>query len=68
MQAERIGSHYSHNGPINLISRPNCYICKDASVDTHIDATYVGHLSLLTSSDYVRCQLSAMTDDGHMSY
>ena len=23
------------------------------------------HLSSLTSSDYVRCQMSAMTDDGH---
>ena len=45
MQAERIGSHFSHNGPINFISRPDCYIFKDASVDTHIDATYVRHLS-----------------------
>ena len=31
MQAERIGSHFSHNGPINFISRLDCYICKDAS-------------------------------------
>ena len=36
MQAEHIGSHFSHNGPINFISRPDCYIYKDASVDTHI--------------------------------
>ena len=46
MQVERIGSHFSHNGQINFVSRPDCYICKDASVDTHID---VRHLSLLTS-------------------
>ena len=45
MQAERIGSHFSNNGPINLISCPDCYICKDASVDTHIEATYVLYLS-----------------------
>ena len=47
MQAEGVGSHFSHNGPINFISRPDCYICKDASVDTHIHATYFRHLSLL---------------------
>ena len=29
---------------INFYSPPDCYICKDASVDTHIDATYVRHL------------------------
>ena len=45
MQAERISSHFSNNGPINFISGPDCYICKDASVDTHIDATYVRQLS-----------------------
>ena len=39
---------------------------KDTSVDTHIDATYVRHLSSLTSADYVRFQMSAITDDGHM--
>ena len=46
MQAERIGSHFLHNanGSINFISQPDCYICKDASVDTHINATYVRHL------------------------
>ena len=49
MHADRIGSHFSHNGPINFQSQPDCYICKDASVDTHIDATYVRHLSSLTS-------------------
>ena len=63
MQAERIGSHFSHNGPINFISRLDCYIFKDASVDTHIEETYVRHLScaLLTFADYVRCHMSAMT-------
>ena len=63
MQAERIGSHFSHNGPINLISRPNCYICKDASVDTHIDATYFRHLSSLKSDIRHNLQMSAMTLD-----
>ena len=56
MQAEHIGSHFSHNGPIDLISRSDCYICKDASVDTHIDATYIRHLSSLTSDIIFRCQ------------
>ena len=65
MQAERIGSHFSHNGPINFISRPDCYICKDVSVDNHIDTTYVRHLSSLTSPDYVRCPMS---DGGHKSH
>ena len=53
MQAKRIGSHISHNDPINFISRPDCYICIDASVDTHINATYVRHLSSLKSADYL---------------
>ena len=61
-QAGGIGSHFSHNGPINFISWPDCYICKDASVDTHIEETYVRHPSLLTSADYVRCQWWQMTD------
>ena len=65
MQAEHIGSHFSHNGPIDFISLPDCYIFKDASVDTHIEATYVRHLSSLTSADYIRCQMSVMTDDGY---
>ena len=47
MQADHIGSHFSHNGPINFISRPDCYICKDASVDTHIDVTNVNDLITL---------------------
>ena len=58
MQAERIGSHFSHNGPIDLISRPDCYICKDASVDTHIDATYVRHLSSVIADICRLCQMS----------
>ena len=33
---ERFGSHFSQNGAINLISRPDCYILNDLSVDTHI--------------------------------
>ena len=58
MQAEHIGSHFSHNGPINFISRPDCYICKDASVDTHIDATYVHHLSYVIADITRLCQMS----------
>ena len=34
----------------NLFLDQSCYICKDASVDTHCDATYVRHLSSLTSN------------------
>ena len=54
-----IGCHFSHNGPINLISRPDCYTFKDASVDIHIEMTYVRHLS---SAICQLCQISAMTD------
>ena len=50
MQAEHFGSHFSRNGPINLIFRPDCYIFKDASLDTYISITYVRHLSSLTSN------------------
>ena len=50
MLAERLGSHFSRKGQINLISWPDCYIFKNASVDTHIEATYVCHLSSLTSA------------------
>ena len=32
--------------------RPDCYKFKDASLDTHIDTTYVCHLSSLTSVIY----------------
>ena len=45
MQAERFGSHFSHSGLINLISRPVCHIFTNASSDTHINVTYVRHLS-----------------------
>ena len=65
MPAERFCSYFSHNSPINLISRPDCYIFKDDSVDTHIDATYVRHLSSLTSDIICRCQRWQVTDDGH---
>ena len=68
MHADRIGSHFSHNGPINFQSRPDCYICKDASVDTHIYATYVRNLSYVIANICRLCQMSAMTDDGHKSY
>ena len=59
MQAERIGSHFSHNGQINFISRPDFYICKDASIDT----TYVRH-PLSVIADICRlCQMSDVSDD-----
>ena len=49
MQAHGFGSHFSHIGLINLISWPGCHIFTDASLDTHINMTYVRHLPLLTS-------------------
>ena len=49
MLAERFGSHFSQKGRINLISWPDCYILKDASLDNYISMTYVRHLSSLTS-------------------
>ena len=49
MQAERFGPSFSHIGLINLISWPGCPIFTDASLDTHINMTYVRHLSSLTS-------------------
>ena len=63
MQADRIGSHFSHNGPINFTSRPYCYICKDASVDTHMDATYVRHLSSVIPDIFRLCQMLDVSDD-----
>ena len=63
MQADRIGSHFSHKGLINLISRLDCYICKDASVDTHIDATYVRHLSSVIADIFRLCQMLDVSDD-----
>ena len=68
MQAERFGSTFSHSGLINLISRPGCHNFTDASLDTHINMTYVRHLSSLTSDIIDICQMSVMTDDGHKSY
>ena len=62
-KAERIGSHFSHNGLINFISRPDCYICKDASVDTHIDATYVRHLSSVIADIFRLYQMSDVSYD-----
>ena len=35
------------------------------SVDTHIDATYVRHLSSVIADICRLCQMSAMTDDGN---
>ena len=49
MHAERFGSHSSHIGLINLISLPGCHNFTDASLDNHIDMTYVRRLSSLTS-------------------
>ena len=63
MQADRIGSHFSHKGLINLISRLDCYICKDASVDTHINAAYVRHLSSVIADICRLCQMSDVSDD-----
>ena len=68
IQVERFGSHFSHIGLINLNSWPGCYIFTDASLDTHINMTYVRHLSSLTSDIIDILQMSAMTDDGHKSY
>ena len=47
--SEHFGSHFSHIGLINLISWPGCHIFTDVSLDTHINMTYVRHLSSLTS-------------------
>ena len=63
MQAEHIGSHFSNNGPTNFISRPDCYNCKDASVDTHINATNVRHLSSVIADIFRLCQMSDVSDD-----
>ena len=56
--------HFSQNGRINLISRPDCYICND-SVDTHIDATFFP--SSVIADIWHNLQISAMTDDRHKS-
>ena len=67
MQADRFGSHFSHSGIINLISLPRCHIFTDASLDIHINMTYVRHLSSLTSADYVRCQKAQAAVTEHWS-
>ena len=67
MQAERFGSHISHIGLINLNSRPGCNIFTDASIDTHINMTYVRHLSSLTSDIIDMFEMLVMTEDGHKS-
>ena len=63
MQADRFGSHFSHNDPINFISRPDCYIFKEASVDTNIEETYVRHLSSVIADICRLCQMSDVSDD-----
>ena len=68
MQAERFGSNFSHIALINLISWPVCHILTDASLDTHINVTYVHHLPSLTSEICQKCQMSAMTDDIWRTY
>ena len=67
MQAKRFGSHFSHIGLINLISRPGCHIFTDTSRDNHINISYVCHMSSLTSDIIDIFQMST-TDDGHNSY
>ena len=54
MHADRIGSHFSYNGPINFHSRPDCYICKDASVDTHINGPAFGINLVYGNINYFR--------------
>ena len=70
MQADCFGSHFSHNGLINLISQPGCHIFTDTSLDTHINMNYVCHLSSVRLTDDIIdiFQMSVMTDDGHKSY
>ena len=36
MPVERFGSDFSQNGTINSISKQDCHILNDLSVDTHI--------------------------------
>ena len=71
MQAELFGSHFLQNGPINLIFRPDCYIFKDASLDTHIDTIYVRHLSSVIADICLLCHSviddrCQMTDISHI--
>ena len=56
------------SGLIKLISWPGCHIFTDGSPDTHINITYVRHLSSLTSDIIDIVQMSEMTYDGHKLY
>ena len=58
MLSERFGSHFAQKGWINLLSWPDRYIFKDASLDNHISMTYVRHLSSLTSDIIDRWEAS----------
>ena len=45
MLVEHFGSHFSQNGPFNLISWPHCHIFNTLSIDTHIVYSY-GHMAI----------------------
>ena len=70
MQAQRFGSHFLHIGLINIFSWPICHIFNDVSLDTHINMTYVRHLSSVITDRWHIWHMSVMTDDrcGHISY
>ena len=55
--------YFSLNGPINLIFGPDCYIFKYTSIDTHIDTTYVRHMSSVIAEICYLCQISDVSDD-----
>ena len=42
---EHFGSHFSQNGPFNLISWPHCHIYNTLSINTHIVYSY-GHMAI----------------------
>ena len=50
--AECFGSHFSHIGLINQIFWPSFHILVDASLDTHINMTYVRHQSDVSADRY----------------
>ena len=45
MLVEHFGSHFSQNGPLNLISWPHCHIFNTLSIDTNIVYSH-GHMAI----------------------
>ena len=68
MPADCFGSHFSQNGAINVISRPNCHIFNYLSIDTHIGYSH-SHMAIWLYGHMVRFwPYGHIWEYGHMAY